>query len=377
VNELRWSFDHVIANIGDHFGFHGAIPNVLGNLAATVIFHDGFIASLAGAYAVDRSDSAEVQRLLIRLTHGRQVKVEEADVWNAPLEEIAKERPMVEWLARLASGCITHSSVWADRLRHACAGPVEIIELCFPDMSVGLPRPIGQTLIISTVGHANSNKRADEVLRALASDPELTERCRYQLLGEIGPAERERLSSIAQTLKIPAPAFFGRLSADELCAAVAETDVIACLRHPVLEGGSASLITALFTARPTLVSNQAHYADMPEGLVLPCRPGDEAPDVAKHLRWILGFPDQAQELGLRARQYALVTHVKDRYVDELLDLAARATQLSPLVRAATKMGQLLGSIGAEPDDPSGRRIAEAFDEGLPSVRNKMLAIEAS
>jgi hypothetical protein len=373
VNELRWSFDHIIVNVGDHFGFHGAIPALLPSLGATVIFHDGFIANLAGAYALEGFGSPESQRCLIHLTHGRHVSVDQADIWNSPLQTIAAERPMVEWLARLASGCVTHSSTWADRLRRACAGPVEVIPLCYPELQVEMPHAIGETLTISTVGHVNPNKRADQVLHALASDPELVKRCRYQLLGEIEVAERERLSDLAGRLGIPAPAFAGRLSADGLRAALAATDVIVCLRHPVLEGGSASLITALLTARPTLVSHQAHYAEIPAGLVLPCSPGKEAIDVAKHLRWILHDREEACALGMRARQYALNTHVKDRYVDKLLDLANRAAEFSPLIRAATRLGHVLGSIGAEPEDPSIVSIAGALEQGLPTMCDHILA----
>jgi hypothetical protein len=377
MNELKWSFDHVIANIGDHFGFHGAIPDLLGRLGATVIFHDGFIANLAGGYAAKVFNSTESLTALIQLTHGPSVVVDDTDLWRFPLHVIAAERPMLEWLARSASGCVTHSSIWADRLRNACAGPVEVIPLCYPDLEVSLPRPIGDTLTIATVGHVNPNKRADQVIRALASDAALSERCRYQLLGEIENAERQRLSNLADTLNVPSPKFLGRVSEHDLRTALAETDVIACLRHPVLEGGSASLITALLTARPTLVSHQAHYAEIPEGLVLPCHPGNEAPDVASQLRWILDNKDQARALGMRARQYALAVHVKNRYVDKLLRLAARATEISPLVRAATKFGYVLGSIGAEPGDLAIGRISRELAHGFPTMHGSMPEIDGS
>jgi hypothetical protein len=367
IRDLQLSYDHVIANIGDHLGFHGAILPVLHELGATIIFHDGYLASLAGAYVEDLGGTANTYEALIRLTYGPDATVSADDIWNTPLETVAAERPMVEWLARLAAGCVTHSSAWVDRLRQACPGPVAAIPLCYPDPKVSPPRPIGDMLTITTLGHVNRNKRADQVICALASDRELASRCRYQLIGEVSGAERDRLSTLAQALETAAPSFLGRLSDADLRTALAETDVIACLRYPILEGGSASLVTALFTARPTLVSHQAHYADIPAGLVLPCAPGNEAPDVAKHLRWILDKPDEAQALGTRARTYAAVTHVKGRYVDKLLELAARATQISPLVRAAARFGQVLGGIGADPNDPFAERIARALTLGLPSM----------
>jgi hypothetical protein len=366
TRELLVSFDHVIANIGDHFGFHGAILPILPELGATVIFHDGFIANLAAGYISANTTSLDTHKAAVRFTYGADAIPDQVNVWDAPLEMIAAERPMTEWLARLAAGCVTHSGLWSDRFQKACVGPVQIIPLCYPDLGVLEPFPIGETLTISTVGYINPNKQADQVLKALASDPMLASRCRYQLLGQITPAQRDRISKLAETLGIPAPHFAGRLSDSDLRAALAETDIIACLRHPILESGSASFITALLSARPTLVSHQAHYAEVPEGMVLPCRPGDEAADVARHLRWILDNPTEARAMGSRARKYALATHARDRYVDKLLDLAARATEVSPVVRAALRLGQVLGSFGADINDPAAERIARTLSSGLPS-----------
>ena len=364
--ELQRSFDHVIASVGDHFGFHGALTDMIEELGATVIFHDGFLANLASGYIHNLSASNAAFKTFIRLTHGADVTVNEARVWDTPLDVMAAETPMTEWFARRAAGCVTHSSLWEDRLRQACPGSVEVIPLCYPALGSPPPRLITDTLTIATVGYTNENKRADQVLRALGSDPELARRCRYQLLGEISGPERERLSSLAGALGIPTPFFSGRLSDDDLRAALAETDVIACLRHPILESGSASFITALFSARPTLVSHQAHYSEIPEGLVLPCHPGDEAADVARHLRWILDNPGEARAMGMRARHYALATHVRGRYVDKLLDLAVRATEVSPLVKSAVRLGQVLGGFGAQVSDPATERIARTLSRGLPS-----------
>ena len=365
LGALRWSFDHVIANLGDHFGFHGALVETIETLGATMIFHDGFLLNLAGAYVRSLSTANDGLAKLVRAIYGLDISIDDVDVWSAPLELIAAQTPMTEWLAPFAAGCVIHSSIWKDRLTRACQGPVEVIQLAYKDLAPAPPRPMEDTLTIATIGTANSNKRADQVLYALASDRDLSRRCRYKLLGDITDAERTRLTELAATLEVPAPYFSERLSDEDLREALVETDVISCLRHPVLEGGSASLVTALFSARPTLVSHQAHYADVPEGLVFPCRAGEEAADVSRHLRWILDHPVEARTIGVRARQYAFETHSSGQYVDRLLDLAARATEFSPAVRTAAKFGRILGDCDSASDEPVVERISRALSSGLP------------
>jgi len=145
---------------------------------------------------------------------------------------------------------------------------------------------------------------------------------------------------------------------------MSEVDVISCLRHPLLESGSASLIAAMYAARPVLVSHHGTYADLPTGLVLPCAPGQEAPGVAAHLRAILKDPASAQAMGQRARAYAIQTHSAARYVDKLLPALASATAAAPTITSARHQGHILGQLGMPPDDPAAIRIARNLSDML-------------
>ena len=99
---------------------------------------------------------------------------------------------------------------------------------------------------------------------------------------------------------------------------LAAVDAICCLRNPVLEGASASLILAMRTGRPVLVSDHGPYAEIPDGLVLKCRPGHEATDVRLHLEALLADPAPARAMAQRARAYAKATFTASGYADRLL-----------------------------------------------------------
>ena len=271
---------------------------------------------------------------------------------------------MTEWLTPLAAGIVTHSAFWAPRMRAACSGRVDILPLAFPDSGMPPPRAHQGRLVIATIGHINPNKRADQVLLAIASDPVLRARCEYRLLGHVEGPEQERLEHLSADLGIPPPRFTGWLSDAALHAEMAEVDVISCLRHPVLEAGSASLVTAMYAARPTLVSWHGVYAEVPDDIVYQCTPGQEAGDVAAHLRAILVEPDAALAMGQRARAHALQVHSAAYYVDRLLPAIAAATEAAPAIAAARRLGKVLGRFDIGPNDPAVSRIAGNLSDML-------------
>jgi hypothetical protein len=362
---LSRSFDGVIANIGDHYLFHGLIVDALEHCPCLAIFHDGMIANLAAGWAHQASAGERSLRTLVQRLYGEDSWVDGTPYLDwTQIEKQAAARPMTEWLAPLAAGIVTHSAFWAPRMQAACSGRVDVLPLAFPDSGMPPPGPHNGRLVIATIGHINRNKRADQVLLAIAGDPVLRAGCEYRLLGHIEGPERERLEGLSADLGLPPPRFTGWLSDASLCAEMAEVNVISCLRYPVLEAGSASLVTAMYAARPTLVSWHGVYAEVPDDIVLHCAPGQESRDVAAHLRTILANPDAAVAIGQRARAHALQIHSAANYVDQLLPALAVATKAAPAIAAGRRLGKLLGRLYVDPNDPAVSRVAANLSDML-------------
>jgi glycosyltransferase involved in cell wall biosynthesis len=361
--QIARNFDGVIANIGDHFGYHGAIPRVMERVPCLAIFHDGLLANLAAGWAHHHPIGERWLRRMVESLYGTSAWPESTPFW-VDTEIIATHRPMLEWLAPLAGGVITHSTTWEPRLRAATSGRVDNLPLAYPDLDVPAPRTIGDRLVVATIGHVNPNKRADQVLSAIAGDAVLRDVCEYRLLGHVEDGELLRLTRLADDLGISRPLFTGHLSSEEMQNMMADVDVISCLRYPLLESGSASLISAMYSARPTLVSHHGTYADLPDGLVLPCAPGREAPDIAAHLRAILNDPAAAQAMGRQARAHALEVRSAARYVDKMLPAVAAAAASAPAITSAHQLGRTLGRFGLPADDPAALRIARNLSDML-------------
>lgn len=369
--ELRRGFDHVVANIGNHFPYHGALPRVLDAVPALGIFHDGFLAHFAAPWAQFWSANEHAPMTLADMVYG-DPSPSGHNYW-LPLEDMAAKRPMLEWVGSMVAGALTHSGHWAERLRVSCPGEVTIQPLSMPDDAMPPPRPWGERIVLATIGHINRNKQADQVLRGIASHPALRDRCEYHLLGQIEQSEREHLNAVALSLGMMPPSFTGWLEDAELRQRIAEVDVICCLRNPLLEAGSASLITAMRSARPVLVSNHGSYAEVPGDIVLRCTPGSEAPDLARHLLALLEAPEQAAELGQRARAYTFEVNTAASYVDALLPAMEAATAAAPQISAARLMGRQLGKLGLSAGHPQVLRTAQNLSDLLGYANKDVLA----
>ncbi len=78
------------------------------------------------------------------------------------------------------------------------------------------------------------------------------------------------------------------------------------------------------SATPTSAPLAPDHPLCRQGLVLGIRPDHALEDFSRHLNLLHGSTDSLFELGQRAQQYLRNAHHPDRYVDALLDIAARA-----------------------------------------------------
>ena len=139
-----------------------------------------------------------------------------------------------------------------------------------------------------------------------------------------------------------------------------ETDAICCLRYPIFEGGSASLIVAMLSGRTVLVSDHGAYAGLPDDVVMKCWPGVEAADVRRHLEACLADRDAMWDRGARALAYAREMNSPEHYARALIAAIEQGQAGGPEVRTGLRFGRILASFGLGVDDPAARMIAETL-----------------
>ena len=340
LDELDERFDVVFVNLGNHYPFHGGALDILrGVLNGVAILHDAWMGDFQWAWE-----------------HSRPEVVPASKIW---VDCLPPDASLLGSLLSLCAGAVVHGQHYLEHAQRYCPGPVRRLPLAYTSRT--LPGPPASTRFrIATVGHVNPNKRVDEVLKAIASSQLLHDRVDYFLLGPVADGERDRLGSLARALGIAQPIFTGWLEDDALFEEMNRMDAFCCLRFPVTEGGSASLVTAMLSGRPTLVSDHASYADVPDDAVLKCAPGREAAMVARHLERLILDPAEARRIGMRAVAYASETNSPRAYAVAVADFAEEVARRIPLIRTARSLGNQLGNMGVAPDGASVKRASSAM-----------------
>lgn len=351
---LLHEFDMIVANLGNYHAFHGAMLKRLETLGFIAIFHDKIYPDLVWGEAMSSPNVERYLKNAVTTMYGMES-------WAGSYEAVVKTRPMIEWLAGSALAAVVHGEHYRSLVESVCPGPVVTLPLVLEFDGLSEPKPIEEDLVIASVGMANPNKRIDQIIQGIATSQVLRRVCRVMVIGDVQETERARLTALAKSCRVQPPHFTGWLADPELLSLLDQVDVLSCLRHPVSEGASGSLLLSLRSGKPTLVSNQGIYAELPDGIVMRCAAGYEAKDVGRHLLDIVRDPVTAQKMGERARRYIAEVHTRKRYVDGLLSLIDSAIGLSPVLQTALSLGAYLGTLGVSEVDPVVGRVSEMLD----------------
>lgn len=359
IHQLRRNVDAVIANFGDQYSLHGGLLNNYASVGPIGIFHDHVLVHLAADWADTSPDPHAMLRHMVNASYG-PAAWSQAEPFLTDRETVAQKRPMLEWFSSGLSGAVVHSSRHLQAARKACPGPVEFIPIAGQFSGFPPPRPPGDSLVVATVRMGTSDQRLDQIVQGIASSARLRARCRFRIIGQIDPARQRHLAHLATSLGMSPPELTGSISGETLLEKLRDVDVLACLRDPN-EHAPAPMLFALQSGRPLLASSDDCF-DLPAGLALPCMPGSEGSDVARHLGWVLDNSSAAHSMGKHAQTYSRSTHTAKRYVDALLPLLDAAVARRPTVLTGQALGRTLATIGVKPDDPAVGRVGKVLSE---------------
>lgn len=375
-SEAEENYDAVFVNVGDNFAFHGGIFEYLRRPIAIGIFHDFYLFNLfngwrhglkltgpqsireiVSAYGIDATEDAT------RAIHG-----------GMDMTETAERLPMTEWVAMRCAGAVAHAHFYLPRLRAACAGAVDVASLPWPGRDIPPPSEKDGPLTVLTVGVVNPNKCVDVVIEAIGQSPLLRERVRYRVAGPVDPAVKAQLEAKAREQNVDFAAL-GSVSEEELERALADADVMCCLRRPVLEGASASAIEGMLSGRPTIVADAGFYAELPDAYVVKVPSACLADDVRKALEGLAGSAEARAAKGEAARDWAQETFSAKAYVDRLESVARDQIRLGPYLELGDRLAERLYRLGIGPSNGAAVRLAATIDGMRQPDRNSPHRLE--
>lgn len=302
------AYDVLIANFGNHSPYHAALPSLAVKRAPIAIFHDAEMRDFEWGML-------QTSGIAIPLAPGireEELAHDDEDIVD-PLA-----RPLLGTLAAMSCGAIIHGPHYRGSIAAYCAGPVQYIPLCYPDT-----RPARSPVLaspgrrVAIFGVISEYKQPRRVMRAIAVVQRQIGEIELHLAGTIEEQYRETLIAEAVALGLAAPVFHGYLSDEALQNVLEQAHIICCLRYPVTEGGSASLITALYNHRPLIVCDVASYSLVPDELVYKVSYGNNVADLASAMQQIFEFPFEAEERATEAWRWALDRFSATSYCDSL------------------------------------------------------------
>lgn len=366
---LRRDFDVIIVNVGDNFPFHAGIFRIVGQVPRLGIFHDFYLYDLFNGWLADEEkgkpaawrDALRDETLAVTYGHPAAAFGRQADTEGWTLETLATRTPMTEWVARGCDGAMAHAQFYVDRLAAACPGPLGVAAL--PVNGRGVPpltKRDGEVITVLTVGVMNANKRAADIIEAIATAPRLAERVNYHLVGPIELAEADRLQSLAGALGYGGLTIFGPVDEDALTAHLTAADIICCLRCPVLEGASGSAVEAMLAGRPLIVADAGFYAELPSDLVFKIPADINLERLQGQLERLCDNEPLRRLAGMKARRWAEGHFSVAGYLDRLEPLIWATIDAAPILAAGRGIGAAMCELGLDPSDPVASRIGDAI-----------------
>lgn len=346
VSALVHSADMVVYQIGNHYPYHAVALQWLGAVPGVVCMHDNFLGHLFGAWCHYRQQDPQA---VVAAWYGAAIAERyPPEAGSSDLAQSTHDSaPMVEWVASMALGVLTHADWGVPRLLRSCPGPVYTVPLAYDVTAVDaadLSDQDGRFRVV-TAGQINLNKRPESIIQAIGGDAQLRDRLHYRLVGGIEPGVATRLTELAAGLGVRLT-ILGEVSDETFSQELAGADLVCCLRYPALESASATAIEAMLSGKAVLVTDVGSYRDLPDDCVRKISQDDELAQLRDALKFFLAHPHERALWGQRARTFAQATFSASRYAERLVELAEAVTRTAPLDAAMRFFAQALAGWGA-------------------------------
>lgn len=212
--------------------------------------------------------------------------------------------PLFELVVEASRLTAVHNAFSADAIREAVPGSAPVV-VTMPMAAVPVAASERAALrdrlglaaddfVVASYGLLTPEKRIETTARAVARAQAFLPRIRLLLVGPV--PDRARLDRRLEALGVaPRTVVTGRVAAAELAQHIDAADAVVHLRYPTARETSAALLRVLAQGRATVMSDLAHWSDVPDDAVVRVDVTDEEGEV---LRALLRLADHA---GLRAR----------------------------------------------------------------------------
>jgi len=302
-------YDELLYHMGNNYEAHGYIYEALKEHPGVVVLHDYV---LQGFYAerYDANGDFEMYCRLQKKYYGERgesianniARPETLPIWESAA---AVDYPLNEDVLESAKAVIVHSNFIKEKIQDGFHRPiVKINSHAYALKTFDRNRVRDQmginkdSLLISSIGYINKNKRFDVILSALdeLNNPAIT----YVIAGK----DRGNLLKNYFGKKNLNIIVKGHLDLGDLEALVAASDICINLRYPTMGESSGALLRMMGYGKPVLVTNYGSYADFPDYSVLKIDPDiDEKEYIKRFVTTLIQEEDFCRSVGEEAARF--------------------------------------------------------------------------
>jgi hypothetical protein len=289
----------------------------------------------------------------------------------------AAEYPVLRFAIASTLGVVTHADFYRESTRKLLHCPVTTIPLAYPHKTESkLDSPVRSKgkLTLLTIGDVNINKRCESIIEAIGSSPEIASRWRYRIAGKVTKTYGAHLMRLANqgaaTVELD---LLGAVDDNQLEAEMASANAISCLRFPIIEGASASVVSSLASGRPTLVSKGGCYDEIPETMAYRVPIDAELDSIRSHLNHISENYEVAVQQADKARAWIKNRHSGSHYADSFCAFLEASFDEFPLIALSDQIASSLSQWNWTSDSPVVNQLDGVINHLFRSTTSKSKA----
>jgi glycosyltransferase involved in cell wall biosynthesis len=356
------SYDLVVFVLGNS-PYHVEILAAARLVSGLVVMHDLSLIHLLAAY--DDEHQVDLLESVARLCGPPAAAIALDDYRLKPggsLTDLAGLLPMTQVAMQNSLGVITHSHYAAEAISGQTAGLIAVAPLPNLQPLAGKGADdAGHEMLLVVAGVVNSNKCIDRLIEAVAASKKLRDHARIRVVGSVSVEQRDYLAEVAAKAGLADRVeLTGSLPLDEYDKALDDATVFVCLRDPVLEAASASLLDEMVRGRPVIVYNHGHYAELPDDAVIKVDPSGGQRALIQSLERLVSDLALGSDTGERGRDYVKSVHTAEAYARVLVDAGEAAMTAKAFIAGIRLLGRGLNRLGLDSDAYARVSAAAAF-----------------
>jgi len=293
-----------------------------------VVFHDSCLLHSRSEMLLKKEMISEYREELNAVYPGQAEEIANAVIPSAAGDLLFYQFPLFELVLRSSLAAAAHTDFAVEQLSVSETPVVKIPHLKLPGGTVSKSEELPGRFVIASFGYATNAKRIPVFLESAAEirlqHPEIV----CLIVGDVeDPAGmRQHIQSFAMQDSVIVT---GHVEMPDFLGWMGRADAIVNLRYPSAGEMSGTLIRALASAKPVVISRLQGLQEIPEDAVLRVRPDQEKAELQNALLALIRDRSLRERLSTKAREYVLQHHAPQLVREQYRKLIDTATNRKP------------------------------------------------